>query len=208
MAPRKDLVLILDLETTGAKKADPLEQIVQVGVVALRAPSWEVDSEFDRVILPDDAGWERMMSNDVVREMHEKSGLLPQLRQAKAAYADIATASAVDDALVFFIKRAAGNDTSHIPYGGSGVSHFDRAFIERQLPRLDQRITYWSLDVGVARRMAAIAGRTDWPVQDDAEKHDALNDARFHAREFRFALSCLAPEGAPRPWEDAQDDLG
>lgn len=201
MPPRSDLVLFLDLEATGSDNT--VDEIVQIGVVALAAPSWAEVAAFDHCVLPSDAGWTRMMENDVVREMHEKSGLLSWLRQAKANFPELATPAVVENNLIEWLIEVGGPDTSHIPYGGNGVSHYDRPFIKRQMPRFNRRITYWALDVGPARRMAEMAGRTDWPKQDEAKQHDAIEDARFHAREFRFALQLLKPNRHVRgPWAE------
>lgn len=203
MPPRTDVILFLDTECTGSDKKT--EDIVQIAVVALGAPSWAEVGFFNHPIVPSEAGWNRMMSNDIVREMHEKSGLMRWLRQAKANYPERATPEAVDDMLIKWLNKEFGTDTSHIPYGGHGVNHFDRPFIDRQLPRFSKRITYKALDVGSVQWHAQLAGRTDWPVQNEDEKHDALADARFHAREFRFALTVLSPweNGVRRvgPWE-------
>jgi oligoribonuclease (3'-5' exoribonuclease) len=188
MPPRSDVVLFLDLETTGANKHR--EEIVQVGAVVLRAPDWAETSHFEHVVLPSEEAYGRMVATPVVREMHEKTGLMERINELRASYPEIASPAVVDDLMINWINETCGTDTSHVPYGGSGVSHYDRPFIERQLPRFNRRITYWALDVAPVRRIALMAGRKDWPVMSEGN-HDALADARFHAREFRFALRIL-----------------
>jgi oligoribonuclease (3'-5' exoribonuclease) len=187
MPPRSDFVLFLDLETTGADKHN--EEIVQVGAVALRAPDWVETSSLNQVVIPSDAAYKSMMDTPVVREMHQATGLLDRIDVARLV--GYPTPAVVDQLLIEWVNETFGNDTSHIPYGGSGVSHYDRPFIERQLPRFNKRITYWALDVAPVRRIALMAGRKDWPVMSGGN-HDALADARFHAQEFRFALRILA----------------
>lgn len=201
--PREDLVLFLDLETTGSDKS--LDEIIEIGVIALDATKDDVPeiASFSSIVMPTPKAMHRMLQKKVVREMHEKNGLLDDLY---AALDDMDEhhdqfpqfhPSMVAVKLYGWLKDVAGEDTEHIPYGGSGVSHFDRPFIDKTFPAFGNRLTYWAHDVGPIRRAFRKAGGVGWPrenEEDQSKTHRALDDARFHAEEWRFALKVFRGE--------------
>lgn len=191
--PRNDIVLFLDLETTGVD--ENLDNIIEVGIAVYK--QWPDMTELfakSYTVLPSDAAFERMRGKDVVREMHAKNGLLAEIE-------DIRTRAMNDEPFpfpfAFEVDRQIDEDLSqfgtrnspHIPLAGSGVSHFDRKFVRKYLPLFDARITHWAYDVGVARRMFILAGAQY--ASDDAKTHRALDDARVHATEFKFYMDTI-----------------
>lgn len=196
MMPNKDYILFLDLETTGSSLEEG-DEIIEIGLVLLDAKTLEEVDTFTRVLWPSKYAFGRMLDNDVVFNMHNANNLINSaelfLRRGNEA-------PDVDLEISRWIgKHIKGND--HIPYGGSGVSHFDRKFIDKYLPRLSKRLTYWALDVGSARRVYSIAGGKDWPNQD-GKTHRALDDARFHAQELRFLVGLFKAEIEYNEWLD------
>lgn len=188
MPPRTDFVLFLDLEATGSKDED---EIVEVGIVLLETQKWQEVASYTHVVEPTQAGYQRMMDSDKVRGMHEESGLLDDIIHYKMNLPGLATIGAIDTDVVEFLNKVIGKNTTHIPYGGSGVSWYDRKFIKRDMPKFDKRITHFALDVGPPKRMWKLA-HVPWLVSEEADKtHRALEDARFHADEFRFVLRDL-----------------
>ena len=174
--PVSNLALILDTETTGN---EPDSELIEIGMVMLDVPSLVELGEFTIVIDPSEDQFTAMVNKHVVREMHEKNGLLKDLRDGKGVHPNVA------DALISkWLDQFTENDRTHIPYGGSGVAHFDRQYIARQLPRLNRRITYWALDVGCVRRIFALQGASTASI--DAKTHRALDDAKVHADELRW----------------------
>lgn len=173
--PANNLALILDTETTGNK---PDSELIEIGMVMLDVPSLEELGEFTIVIEPSPEQFSIMMDNQVVREMHEKNGLIADLVAHKGVH------PAVADALINKWLDSFTDERTHIPYGGSGVAHFDRQYITKQLPRLNRRITYWALDVGSVRRIFALQGASTASI--DAKTHRALDDAQVHAAELRW----------------------
>lgn len=173
--PANNLALILDTETTGNM---PDSELIEIGMVMLDVPSLVELGEFTIVIEPSPEQFSAMMAKQVVREMHEKNGLLDDLIAHKGVHPDVADAMIMKWLDQFTIER------THIPYGGSGVAHFDRQYIAKQLPRLNRRITYWALDVGSVRRIFALQGASTASI--DAKTHRALDDAKVHAEELRF----------------------
>lgn len=194
--PRDDLILFLDLETTGTDER--LDNIIEVGIAMLDAETLVEKDAFSRVVAPYLNAYERMMAKDVVREMHEKNGLLDDVR-ARIRESGSRSISDVDTELIDWLRQHVGRDTTQIPYGGSGVGHFDRRFIKRYLPRFDKMITHWAYDVGVMRRMFKKAGVTPADelferIGQDGKTHRALDDARVHAAEFRYYQTFIRGE--------------
>jgi len=173
--PQSNLALILDTETTGN---EPDSDLIEIGMVMLDVPSLSELGHYTIVIEPSPEQFSAMMEKTVVREMHEKNGLIADLIAHKGVHPEIA------DSLINRWLDQYSADRSHIPYGGSGVAHFDRQYITRQLPRLNKRITYWALDVGSVRRIFALQGASTASI--DAKTHRALDDAQVHAAELRF----------------------
>lgn len=187
MPPRKDFILFLDLETTGVDAE--LDSIIEVGLsmVSTEEGYPEVGS-FSRVVLPRISSYNRMLSVDVVREMHEKNGLLQEVKELVHPDDGVMFPAhypwMVDKDIVNWMGEFVGNDKTHIPLGGSGVLHFDRRFIKAYLPLLDGRLTHWAYDVGVLRRTFMKAGVKYASM--DSKTHRALDDARVHAEEWRY----------------------
>lgn len=194
MPPREDLILFLDLETTGVDV--PKDEIIEVGLsmVSTEAGYPEVGS-FSRVIIPGDEAFLRMVNKPVVLEMHQKNGLFDEIVALKQKSEAVdndddakliwgSTQGGAQRDILQWLKQFVGDDTTNIPFGGSGVLHFDRRFIKHFMPRFDARITHWAYDVGVLRRTFMKAGVKYASI--DAKTHRALDDARVHAEEWRY----------------------
>lgn len=190
--PVNNLALILDTETTGNA---PDSELIEIGMVMLDVPSLMQLGEFTICIEPSPEAFNAMVNKPVVMEMHRKNGLLQDIIDGKTV-----TPAEADAMIMKWLDQFTENDRTHIPYGGSGVAHFDRQYITRQLPRLDKRITYWALDVGSVRRIFALQGASTASI--DAKTHRALDDAKVHADELRWYA--LAGQYADR-YRDLRD---
>ena len=185
MPPREDLILFLDLETTGVDEEK--DDIIEVGlslVDATKDDYPEIDA-YSCVINPSDSAFVRMMDKRVVREMHEANGLMDTIlnfRETRMGAFD--TPMRADADIMKWLDAHRKGDDTHIPLGGSGVLHFDRRFIKQYLPWFDRSLTHWAYDVGVLRRSFQKAGAPFASM--DAKTHRALDDARVHADEWRY----------------------
>lgn len=198
MAPRTDLALFLDLETTGNGEED---EIIEVGCSLVETADWTEVGFYSHLVVPSPAAWDRMIANDVVHKMHESNGLIRDLMavDVPGAYSAEAIDRDVEQWLDIFLK----GETRHIPYGGSGVEHFDRPYIRRQMPRLNKRITFWAYDAGTHRRTFRLAGRPWLNGKTSADKtHRALADARFHAAEWRYAITAIRSGFDPKAMQE------
>lgn len=186
--PRNDLILFLDCEMTG-NIFDPThgvfdDELVEIGVSALIEPTWKEVDSFTAVIQPSKAAYDRMLAHPVVGPMLTDNGLVADIDAGLGQHPEI-----VDARLVAWLdgRSNSKNKKSHTPFGGSGVAHFDRKYIDYYLPRFSARITFWEYDVGGYRRLWNLAG-APWTDAYEAKTHRALDDARAHAEEFRYAL--------------------
>jgi oligoribonuclease (3'-5' exoribonuclease) len=74
---------------------------------------------------------------------------------------------------------------SHIKLAGSGVTHFDRKFIKRDLRFFDSTLTHYALDIGSTRRQLEIAEVEIQQSNFFFKTHRAVEDAAMHAQEMR-----------------------
>lgn len=190
MATNKDMILWLDLETTGS---DSSSDIIEIGMVLTKQnPHLDIIDSFRKTVRPRDMNKLLDMSSEVVR-MHTDNGLIEELLLGKGT--DLwQVSSQISNWLWGHTKSVA-----RIPLAGSGVSHFDRQFIRRDMQALDAWLTYWAYDVGVMRRMLRLAGH---PIPDKPVKpltHRALDDVYDHITEARIYLGWLADLPKERP---------
>ena len=182
--PRDDIILWIDLETTGS---DDDDKIIEVGAILTDRDLNEI-SYFESVISPKDAleqeeSYIRMAKNDIVLNMHTNSGLMYDFLAGQGLPIDEA-----EDAMLDWLSENGAKDSQHIPLAGSGVGHFDRKYIRRYWPRLDKKLTYWVYDVGVLRRVFELAG-LEWISEQ--KTHRALDDITFHLDEMRYCINKL-----------------
>lgn len=139
--------LWLDLETTGLSSSD--DHILEVG--------WSVsEPKLDflhpliqsRLITPRAEVTRLLQESPEAYSMHEKSGLLIDLYQDGTVVLE----DAEDDILNSLPE-------GQVVLAGSSV-HFDRAFIERYMPRLHERLHYRHFDVSAVRMLMESIGIT------------------------------------------------
>lgn len=163
----------IDLETTGSGEYDI---IIEIGAVMTDRDFNELSSK--QIVLQLGKAFHHRL-DPVVLEMHTKNGLLDDCLNSKILNMD------ADAMMVEWISEFTKGD--HIPLAGSGVSHFDKPkFIARDLPLLNDYLSYWSYDVGTMRRWLKLFG-VDIPGADTREglNHRALDDIRAHIQEAR-----------------------
>lgn len=190
-----DKICWIDLETTGSRLET--SQILEIGV-AITDTEGNIQAE-QSWLNPAGLDSLRIAELDpVVLKMHAESGLWTDLQKV---YTD--PLSVHGDPL--FMRPGLGSiskdigtwligqnnlRTEHIPLAGSGVSHFDRPFIRRDLPNVDKLLTYWAYDVGVMRRMLRLVGHNS-QTEETLPTHRALEDVKAHIAEFRIQLEYL-----------------
>jgi oligoribonuclease len=186
----KDLLLWCDLETTGSSEKDG-DEIIEIGCILTTHDLIEI-GDYTSVVKPSPLGLGRMMQNQIVREMHEKNGLLPEVLVARDALKPHKVAMELLD----FLDEG-GAKKGKLVLAGSGVGHFDRRFIDRYMPQLSQYLRYWCIDIGVIRRAHDMWVGTTVSVENDNKTHRAIDDAYCHLREARAFRTqwTTVPEG-------------
>lgn len=176
----------IDLETTGSSD-DAL--IIEIGAVMSDRDLNELSSK--QIVLHIGKEWTDQL-DPFVLNMHTKNGLLEECYKSDVYLSD------ADTEMTKWIRGYTSGD--HIPLGGSGVSHFDRKFIRRDLRKFDKFLTYWAYDVGSLRRQLRLFGFEvpDRKAVAESRSHRALDDIRDHVaetRQYRDMLRGLLSQG-------------
>jgi oligoribonuclease len=179
-----DLLVWLDLEMTGLDVAR--HAIVELAVLVTDAALEPLDSGIDVVVHqpPDTLG--RM--DDFVREMHTRSGLLPEIEASSTSLA-----AAGEQALDYLRGHVAAGVA---PMCGNSIG-VDRRFLHSQLPELDEYLHYRSIDVSSLKELC----RRWYPDvyrhrPGKKETHRALDDVLESIAELRYYRDAmLRPPG-------------
>jgi oligoribonuclease len=117
--------------------------------------------------------------DDVVVEMHRKSGLLPAIKASTIGLDDAGAAT------LEFIKQHVPEPRS-VPLCGNSIGT-DRRFLDAYLPEIEQHLHYRSVDVSSIKELV----KRWYPEVDSrrprgAGSHRALDDIRESVNELRY----------------------
>ncbi|MBI2706552.1 MAG: oligoribonuclease [Actinobacteria bacterium] len=157
----------MDLEMTGL---DPTtDVIVEIATLVTDDDLTIVAEGPDLVVFQPPEVLARM--GDFVREMHSKSGLLPQIEQS------MVTLEAAGEATLAFLHEHIPEERT-VPLCGNSIGT-DRRFLAAYLPEIEEYLHYRSVDVSTLKELAQ---RWNPPVVSTApvkrETHRALDDIR------------------------------
>lgn len=157
--------LFLDLETSGL---DPeQDRIVEVGWTIADERIERITSTEYTAIRPAGAAMVRIMGNDVVRKMHESTGLLAELTGPNAN--SLPTLAAVEAQIVLDLTRIDAiyrrflntltaeqrldpQFAEHMEFRLAGKNvHFDKSFVDRYMPRLSKMLSHRTFDESTVR---------------------------------------------------------
>ena len=188
-APTDDDRLVwVDLEMTGL---DPdHDVIVEIACIVTDSSLAALDDGIQMVVHADDAALAAM--SDFVREMHRKSGLLPEIQRSTT---DVATAEAAT--LAYVQQHVTTARTA--PLCGNSIGT-DRRFLAKYMRTFDDYLHYRSIDVSSLKELC----RRWYPDvyrkrPSKTEQHRALDDIRESIAELRFYRENLlrAPDPVP-----------
>jgi oligoribonuclease len=185
-----DRLVWIDLEMTGLDVEHDV--IVEIACIVTDASLEPLDEGIQLVVHADADTLARM--GDFVREMHTKSGLLPEIERSSV---DVASAQA---ATLEYVKQHVPA-ASTAPLCGNSIGT-DRRFLGRYMNDLDEYLHYRSIDVSSLKELC----RRWYPAiyrkrPGKAEHHRALADIRESIEELRFyrANLLVPPPNAPTP---------
>ncbi len=145
----------------------------------------------DLVVRPPDDAVEQM--SDFVREMHEKSGLLPELADG------ISLADAEKQVLDYVREHCA--DGTRPPLAGNTVAT-DRMFLARDMPQLESFLHYRIVDVSSIKELSRRwYPKAYFAAPEKRGNHRALADIRESIEELRYYREAVfvdapGPDGA------------
>jgi oligoribonuclease len=136
-----DLLVWIDCEMTGLDlKRDAL---IEVAVVVTGADLVPLDAGLDVVIKVPDQALDGMV--DVVRDMHDKSGLTAAVRVATT------TLEQAENQVLEYVQKHIPEPRT-APLCGNSIAT-DRGFISRDMPRLDAHLHYRMIDVSSVKEL-------------------------------------------------------
>ena len=170
-----DRLVWIDLEMTGLDVERDV--IVEIACIVTDAELVALDDGIQLIVHADAEQLAQM--GDFVREMHTKSGLLPEIERS-----DVDVAGAQQAVLEYV--RAHVKTARSVPLCGNSIGT-DRRFLARDMPELDEYLHYRSIDVSSLKELCK-----RWYPEvyrkrpGKAEHHRALDDIRESIAELRF----------------------
>jgi oligoribonuclease len=173
---------------------DPVNDVlVEIAVVVTDMELTPLDPGLDLVIAADPDKLAGM--DDVVREMHTTSGLLPEIRASGTSVAQ-AEAEVLDYVRRFVPERRKA------PLCGNSIAT-DRSFIARHMPALDDHLHYRMIDVSSVKELARRwYPRIYFNAPAKHGGHRALADILESINELRYYREILF---VPQPGPSTED---
>jgi oligoribonuclease len=181
-----DLLVWIDCEMTGLDLGR--DALIEVAALVTDPDLNILGDGVDVVIHAEDVLLDGMV--DVVREMHEKSGLTEQVRLSSIGVAE------AEDRILSYLTTHVPEPRS-APLCGNSIAT-DRGFLARDMPRLDQHLHYRMIDVSSIKELCRRwYPRTYYGQPAKGLAHRALADIHESIRELRFyrRTAFVAPPG-------------
>jgi len=169
----------LNINTTEAGKRD--DEIVEIGVIVTDGNLVPQDKGLQLVIKPTDAAMANM--GNFVRNMHDKSGLLPLIKDGVSA------AEAEKQVLEYIKQHVPVRQTAQM---GGNTIHMDRRFLAKYMPSVEDWVHYRNVDTSTIKEV--LFRWFPYVVDAAPEKvgnHRALADAIESIRELAFYRELL-----------------
>lgn len=184
MAAQGDRLVWIDCEMTGLDLA--IDELVEIAVIVTDSELVPVHEGYSVVIKANQSALNNM--GDFVKDMHTKSGLITEI--------DGGVSVGEAEILVLDYLQQHIPEGQRAPLAGNSIGT-DRAFLTKQMPRLDDFLHYRNVDVSsikeLARRWYPRAYFNSPPKEGS---HRALTDIRESIRElayYRDAIMVAAP---------------
>jgi oligoribonuclease len=171
-----DLLVWMDLEMTGLDvERDTIVEIAALVTDAVRLEP--ADAGVSIVVhQPDDV---MATMSDVVREMHQRSGLVDEVRASTTGLAEAGS-------LVLEYIKGHVPTPSSVPLCGNSIG-MDRRFLARYLPEIENHLHYRSIDVSSIKELCRRWYPEPFKARPEkAEGHRALADIGASIDELRY----------------------
>jgi oligoribonuclease len=169
-----DRLVWIDCEMTGLDLTN--DALVEIACVVTDGELNEIDEGIDLIIKPPAEALDHMP--ELVREMHTASGLLNELPGG------MTLAEAQDQVLAYV--RGHVKEPRKAPLCGNSIAT-DRAFLARDLPRLDEFLHYRMIDVSSIKELARRwYPRAYFASPAKVGGHRALADIKESITELRY----------------------
>ncbi len=170
-----DLLVWIDCEMTGLDIGH--DALIEVAALVTDPDLNILGDGVDIVVHAEDALLDGML--DVVREMHEKSGLTEQVRASEIGLEE------AEDRILSYITTHVPEPRS-APLCGNSIAT-DRGFLARDMPRLDAHLHYRMIDVSSIKELCRRwYPRTYYGQPAKGLAHRALADIKESIRELDF----------------------
>jgi oligoribonuclease len=170
-----DRLVWIDLEMTGLDVDSDV--IVEIACIVTDASLAPLDDGIQLIVHADADALARM--GDYVREMHTKSGLLPEIASSTIEVA------AAEQATLEYVKQHVPKP-SVAPLCGNSIGT-DRRFLARYMNELDEYLHYRSVDVSSLKELCRRWNPAIYRKRPGkTEQHRALDDIRESIEELRF----------------------
>jgi oligoribonuclease len=179
----------MDLEMTGL---EPRRNVIVEIAVLITDDDLQVVAEGPDLVVSATAEQLDGME-DVVREMHTRSGLLEEIRSSTLSLAD-----AGQSVLAFFKEHIP--EPRSVPLAGNSIGT-DRRFLAAHLPEIEDWLHYRSVDVSTIKELC----RRWYPdafaqAPGKQTAHRAMDDIKESIAELAFYRSAIfVPSGAQAP---------
>lgn len=188
-------IVWLDLEMTGLNintnepsKRD--DEIVEIGVIVTDGNLVPRDKGLQLVVKPTDAALANM--SDFVRKMHDKSGLLPLIKNG------VSVGEAEKQVLAYIKQHVPARHTAQM---GGNTIHMDRRFLAKYMPAVEDWVHYRNVDTSTIKELLFrwfpyIVDAAPEKVGNHRALADALESIRELAfyRELLFRIDAVSPE--------------
>ncbi|MDR7301078.1 oligoribonuclease [Haloactinomyces albus] len=188
-----DRLVWIDCEMTGLDLGS--DALVEIAALVTDADLNILGEGVDIVIHADDDTLAGMP--EVVREMHERSGLTDEVRNSAVSLAD------AEQQVLDYLRRHLPDGRS-APLAGNSIAT-DRGFIARDMPALDAYLHYRMVDVSSIKELCRRwFPRVYYAQPEKGLAHRALADVRESIRELAYyRRTAFVPQPGPSS-EEAQ----
>jgi oligoribonuclease len=170
-----DLLVWIDCEMTGLDLGK--DALIEVAALVTDPDLRVLGDGVDVVIHADETALAGMP--DVVREMHQKSGLTEEVRRSAV------TVAQAEDMIMEYVTSWVP-DARSAPLCGNSIAT-DRGFVARDMPRLDAHLHYRMIDVSSIKELCRRwYPRVYFGQPTKGLAHRALADIRESVRELEY----------------------